>query len=157
MRSAGASLSLDAASTPGNAVINFSKTGAALPAGVVRLGAWSLKVLDRQLPLNLATALLHFSSVKLNGVAKVGADAVQVYPTSAMHGDAKLSGGDPAVIDRVAQAPISARRRSIGGFAAFRWSTDNRQRSQWQRHHRFRDKTLMLSYLSGTRGAQITH
>ena len=64
---AGASLSLDAASTPGTAVIDFSSpTPLATSTAVVRLGGLVAFVPNSTIPLYKSKALLHWTSVQLN-------------------------------------------------------------------------------------------
>jgi hypothetical protein len=118
----GATLTLNAASTPGTAVIDFSSTSA-LAAGVVRLGGLVATVPNAAASLYRGKSLLHFSSVSLNGTSTgpVGDDAVEVvgYFGDAT-GDGVLSGGDASLISRVATGVDNNPATGvIGGFAAY--------------------------------------
>ena len=119
----GATLTLDAASTAGTAVIDFSSP-TALAAGVVRLGGLVATVPNSAAPLYTTKALLHWSSLSINGSSTgvTGDDAVDVnaYFGDA-NGDGTLSGGDASLISRVATGVDNNPATGvIGGFAAFR-------------------------------------
>ena len=111
---------LATASTPGNAIIDFTSS-TALASGVVRLGGLVATVPDAAAVVYKAKALLHWSGVQLNGGATtvVGDDAVQVV---AYFGDTTgvgvLSAGGSALISRVA-TNLDATATNLPGFSAF--------------------------------------
>ncbi len=122
----GASLSLDAASTPGTAILDFnSQTALASSTAAVRLGGLVATVPDSAASLYKSKALLHWSGVTVNGgaIAAVGEDSVEVV---AYLGDAagtangSLSGGDTSDISAVATGTsTNATNGTLGGFSAF--------------------------------------
>ncbi len=120
----GASLSLDAASTAGTAILDFSSP-ALTQTGVLRLGGLAATVPASANSLYRSKALLHWSGVSLNGgaIAAVGDDAVEVV---AYFGDASgsangsLSGGDAADISAVATGiSTNSTLGTLSGFSAF--------------------------------------
>jgi hypothetical protein len=158
----GASLSLDAASTPGHAIIDFSSPAALTQTGVVGLGGLTATVPDSAAAVYKRKALLHWSGAQLNGgaIGVVGDDAVQLvaYLGDAT-GDGLLSGGDAAAISAVAVGTnTNVGLGRLGGFTAFplvdpvvlgdvsaNANTDAA------------DVTLLNSVLSGTSRPQIPH
>ncbi len=122
----GASLSLDAASTPGTAILDFSSPAAlATSAAVVRLGGLVATVPNSAASLYKSKALLHWSGMTLNGgsISAVGDDSVQVV---AYFGDASgsangsLSGGDASDISAVAtDIGTNSAAGTLSGFSAF--------------------------------------
>ncbi len=121
----GASLSLDAASTAGTAILDFSSPTALTQAGALRLGGLTATVPATANSLYRSKALLHWSGVTLNGGAinAEGGDAVEVV---AYFGDASgtangaLSGGDASDISAVATGTsTNATLGTLGGFSAF--------------------------------------
>jgi hypothetical protein len=157
---AGAALSLDAASSPGKAIIDFSSPSALTQAGVIRLGGLAATVPNSAAGLYKSKAMLHWSGVQLNGgtMAAIGADAVEVvaYFGDAT-GDGQLSGGDAAAISQAATGTFtSAALGTLGGFAAFPLADpvilgdlNNNGNADAP------DVTLINSLLSGTTHAQI--
>src|SRR5208282_2274842 len=111
---------LDAASTPGTAVIDFSSTTAIAP-GPERLGGLVATVPNSAGLVYKSKALLHFSSVVVNGAAATGDDAVDVDAYFGdTNGDGVLSGGDASDISRVASGvDNNAATGVIGGFSAY--------------------------------------
>ena len=122
----GASLSLDAASTPGTAILDFSSpTALASSTAVVRLGGLVATVPNSAASLYKSKALLHWSGVTLNGggIPALGDDSVEVV---AYFGDAlgsangSLSGGDASDISAVATGlGTNSTLGTLGGFSAF--------------------------------------
>ncbi len=122
----GASLSLDAASTPGTAILDFtSPTALTASTAPVRLGGLVATVPNSAASLYKSKALLHWSSVTLNGgaIAAVGDDSVEVV---AYFGDASgsangsLSGGDASDISAVATGmSTNSALGTLAGFSAF--------------------------------------
>ncbi len=151
-------LSLDASSSPGQAVIDFSSTTALTQTGVVRLGGLTATV--PKTAVYASTALLHFSGVTFNGgaIAAIGDDAVQVVDDFGdTNGDGTLSAGDAAQISRVATGiDTNATAGTLGGFSGFPLIdpmiiADLNNDGQVDAP----DVTLMSSYLSGTPRGQI--
>jgi uncharacterized repeat protein (TIGR03803 family) len=114
----GATLSLDAASTPGNAIIDFSTT-TPLPSAAgapILLGGLTATVPSEA--LYTAKDLLHFSSVSLStamgSVAAIGADALHmvVFPGDTTGGDGYISSADRLNMSRVVAGADT-------GFAAY--------------------------------------
>ncbi len=101
----GASLSLDPASTPGEAIIDFAKGSSTLSSGVVNLGGLVATVPNSAAAYYGGMALLHFSGVALagSGVTAMADDAVQVvaYFGDAA-GDGDLNSTDPLDISDTA-------------------------------------------------------
>ena len=120
----GASLSLDAASTPGTAILDFSSPiPLANSTAVVQLGGLVATVPNSAASLYKSKALLHWTGVTLNGgaISVVGGDAVQVvaYFGDAT-GDGTLSGGDASDISAVATGTsTNAALGTLSGFSAF--------------------------------------
>ena len=155
----GATLTLAASSTPGKAVIDFASL-APLTSGVVRLGELIATVPNSAASAYKTKALLHFSSVQLNGgaISVTPDDAVQVIAYFGdVTGDATLSTGDASLISRVATGVDNNPATGvIGGFAAYQLadpaligdlnSSGNVDAS---------DVTLINSFLSGTPRSQI--
>ncbi len=122
----GASLSLDAASTAGTAILDFSSpTALTSSTAVVRLGGLVATVPDSANSLYRSKALLHWSGVTLNGgaIAAEGDDSVQV---NAYFGDASgsangsLSGGDASDLSAVATGiSTNSALGTLSGFSAF--------------------------------------
>ncbi len=121
----GASLSLDAASTTGTAILDFSSPTALTQTGAVRLGGLVATVPATANSLYRSKALLHWSGVTLNGGAinAEGGDAVEIV---AYFGDASgtangsLSGGDASDISAVATGiSTNSTLGTLGGFSAF--------------------------------------
>ena len=119
----GASLTLAAASTAGNAIIDFTSQAALTQAGVVSLGGLVATVPNSAAALYKSKALLHWSGMTLNGgaIAVVGDDAVQVVAyLGDTTGDGVLSAGDGVGILRVATAmDTNAATNTLGGYTAF--------------------------------------
>ncbi len=120
----GASLSLDAASTAGTAILDFSSPTALTQTTAVRLGGLVATVPNTANSLYKSKALLHWSGVTLNGgaISAVGDDAVQIV---AYFGDASgsangsLSGGDASDISAVATGiSTNAALGTLSGFSA---------------------------------------
>ncbi len=121
----GASLSLDAASTAGTAILDFSSPTPLTAAGPVRLGGLTATVPSTAASLYKSKALLHWSGVTLNGgaIAALGDDSVEIV---AYFGDASgsangsLSGGDASDISEVATSmDTNAATGALAGFSAF--------------------------------------
>ncbi len=121
----GASLSLDAASTAGTAILDFSSPTALTQTSFLRLGGLTATVPATANSLYRSKALLHWSGVTLNGGAinAEGGDAVEIV---AYFGDASgtangnLSGGDASDISAVATGiSTNGTLGTLGGFAAF--------------------------------------
>ena len=120
----GASLSLDAASTAGTAILDFSSPTPLTQAGAVRLGGLTATVPSAANSLYKSKALLHWTGVTLNGgaIAVVGDDAVEVV---AYLGDASgtangsFSGGDASDISAAATGQTTnAAAGTLAGFSA---------------------------------------
>ena len=114
----GATLSLDASSTPGNAIIDFSTT-TPLPSAAgapILLGGLTATVPSEA--LYTAKDLLHFSNVSLStamgSVAAIGADALHmvVFPGDTTGGDGYISSADRLNMSRVVAGADT-------GFAAY--------------------------------------
>ncbi len=155
---ASATMSLDASSSPGNAVIDFSSPTALTQTGMIRLGGLTATVPNAA--VYGSTALLHFSGETLNGgaVAVEGDDAVQVVDEFGdTNGDGALSAGDAAQIARVATGlDVSAAAGTLGGFSGFPLINpviiaDLNNDSLVDAS----DVTLLNSYLTGTPRTQI--
>ncbi len=155
---ANATMSLDASSSPGLAVIDFSSPTALTQTGMVRLGGLTATVPNAA--VYKSTALLHFSGETLNGgaIAVTGDDAVQVVDyIGDTNGDGTLSAGDAAQLSRVATGiDINAAAGILGGFSGFPLvdpviigdlNNDSLVDAS--------DVTLLDSVLSGTPRAQI--
>ena len=121
----GASLSLDAASTPGTAILDFSSPTALTQTAFLRLGGLTATVPATANSLYRSKSLLHWSGVTLNGgtVAAEGADSVEVV---AYFGDASgsangsFSAGDGSDIAAVATGiSTNATLGTLAGFSAF--------------------------------------
>ncbi len=121
----GASFSLDAASTAGTAILDFTSPTPLTQTGAIRLGGLVATVPSTAASLYKSKALLHWSGVTLNGgaIAAVGDDSVEVV---AYLGDAagtangSLSGGDAADISEVATGmDTNAATGTLAGFSAF--------------------------------------
>ena len=120
----GATLSLDAASTAGTAILDFSSTTpVATSAGAVGLGGLVATVPNSASLLYKSKALLHWSGEQLNGgaIAVEGDDAIQVVAFFGdASGDGTLSGGDASDISAVATGTsTNAALGTLGGFTAF--------------------------------------
>ena len=121
----GATLTLDAASTAGSAVIDFSSS-TALTAGPVRLGGLVASVPNSAAPLYTQKGLMHWSGVSVSGtggsITTVGDDSMDILAYFGdADGDGSLSGGDASLISRVATGVDNSPATGvIGGFAAFR-------------------------------------
>ena len=154
---AGASLALDAASTPGTAIIDFS-SATALASGVVRLGGLVATVPNSASAFYGSAALLHWSGVQLNGgaIAVTGDDAVQVVDyLGDTNADGNLSGGDAAQIADL-NGGTNAAAGQLGGFSGFPLVTpsiigdvNNNGNADSA------DVTLLNSVLSGTPHPQV--
>jgi hypothetical protein len=157
---AGAIMSLDATSTPGTAIIDFTSPAALTQAGVVRLGGLVATVPNSAASLYRSKALLHFSGVSLNGgaIATTAADAVEItsYFGDAT-GDGSLSGGDASAISTVATGNFtSAATGTLGGFAAFPLADPTILGDlNSNGNPDAPDVTLLNSFLSGTPWPQI--
>ncbi len=122
---AGATLSLDPASTPGTAILDFSCPTPLTQTGVVRLGGLAATVPNSAAAFYKSKALLHWSGVKLNGgaIAALGDDAVEVvayFGDAAGTANGSLSAGDGSDISAVATGlGNNAAAGTLGGFAAF--------------------------------------
>ena len=122
----GASLSLDAASTPGTAILDFSSpTALTASTAPVRLGGLIAIVPNSAASLYKSKALLHWSGMTLNGgaIAVEGDDSVQVV---AYFGDASgsangsLSAGDASDISAAAVGiSTNIALGTLSGFSAF--------------------------------------
>ena len=121
----GASLSLDAASTPGIAILDFSSPTALTQTGPLRLGGLVATVPNSAASLYKSKALLHWSGTTLNNgaIAAQGDDSVEIV---AYFGDAagmaigSLSGTDVSDISAVATGlGTNSALGTLGGFAAF--------------------------------------
>ena len=155
----GATMSLDGTSTPGSAIFDFSSP-TALATGAVRLGSLVATVPNSAAALYKSKALLHFSSMQINGSSTgiVGDDAVEVvgYFGDAT-GDGSLSGGDASLISRVATGVDNNPATGvIGGFSAYQLADpaligDLNTSGSVDAS----DVTLMNSFLSGTPRPQI--
>ncbi len=121
----GASLSLDAASTPGTAILDFSSPTALTQTGALRLGGLVATVPNSAASLYKSKALLHWSGVTLNSgaIAAEGDDSVEIV---AYFGDASgsangsLSAGDGSDILAVAtNFSTNVALGTLGGLSAF--------------------------------------
>ncbi len=121
----GATLSLDAASTAGTAILDFSSPTALTQTGALRLGGLVATVPNSAASLYKSQALLHWSGVTLNGgaVAAQGADSVEIvayFGDAAGTANGNLSGADAADISAVAtNIGTNSALGSVGGFSAF--------------------------------------
>ena len=121
----GASLSLDAASTPGTAILDFSSPTALTQTAPVRLGGLVATVPNSAASLYKSKALLHWSGVTLNGgaIAAEGDDSVQVvayFGDAAGTANGSLSAGDASDISAVAIGiSTNAALGTLSGFSAF--------------------------------------
>ena len=122
----GASLSLDAASTAGTAILDFSSpTALATSTAAVRLGGLVATVPNSAASLYKSKALLHWSGVTLNGgaIAAVGDDSVEVvayFGDAAGTANGSLSGGDASDISAVATGmSTNPALGTLAGFSAF--------------------------------------
>jgi sugar lactone lactonase YvrE len=115
----GATLSLDAASTPGNAIIDFSTTAPLPSANGAPILLSGLMATVPSAAMYRAMDLLHFSSVSLStamgSIAAVGADALHlvVFPGDTTGGDGYISSADRLNMSRVVAGADT-------GFAAYR-------------------------------------
>jgi hypothetical protein len=115
----GATLSLDASSTPGNAIIDFSTTTPLPSAAGAPILLGGLTATLPSAAMYRAKDLLHFSSVSLNtasgSVAALGADALHmvVFPGDTTGGDGYISSADRLNMSRVVAGADT-------GFAAYR-------------------------------------
>ena len=113
----GASLSLDASSTPGNAIIDFSATAPLPSAATAPILLGGLVATVPSTAYYKAKDLLHFSSVTLHtaggSVAAIGADAVHLvtFPGNAS-GSGAITSADALDIARVVAG-------ADAGFAAY--------------------------------------
>ncbi len=156
---AGATFSLDASSTPGNAVLDFSSP-TALGAGIARLGELTATVPNSAAASYKGKALLHFTAAQLNGgaIAVTGDDAVEVVAWFGnASGDGTLSGGDASAISLVATGVnTNTAVGTLSGFSAFPLAdpvilADLNNDGLVDAS----DVTLLNSLLSGTPRAQI--
>ncbi len=121
----GASLSLDAASTAGTAILDFSSPTALTQTGALRLGGLVATVPNSAASLYKSKALLHWSGVTLNGgaIGAQGDDAVQIvayFGDAAGTANGNLSGADASDISAVATSiGTNSALGTVGGFAAF--------------------------------------
>ena len=158
---AGASLSLDSASTAGNAIIDFSSTTPlATSTAVSRLGGLVAIVPNSTIPLYKSKALLHWTGVQLNNtigpITVEGDDAVEVVAyLGDTNGDGSLSAGDGTNISTFSSSTSSA-TSTLGGFSAYPLADpsiigdlNNNGNADSG------DVTLLNSYLAGMPHAQI--
>jgi hypothetical protein len=120
---AGSVLSLDAASAPGKAILDFTSPTALTATGSIRLGSLLATVPNAASSSYKAKALLSFTGSVLNGgaVAVVGEDAVELVAYAGdVNGDGVLSGGDAGMMARVAVGmDTNSASGTLGGFAAY--------------------------------------
>ncbi len=121
----GASLSLDAASSAGTAILDFSSPTALTQTGPVRLGGLTATVPNSTASLYKSKALLHWTGATLNGgaIAVQGDDAVQVvayFGDASGSANASLSAGDASDISAVAVSlNTNTTLGTLSGFSAF--------------------------------------
>ena len=156
----GASLSLDAASTAGNAILDFSSSTALTATGVVSLGGLVATVPNAAAALYKSKALLHWSGVQLNGgaITVVGDDAVQVVSYFGdTTGDGTLSSGDASLVSRIAtRLDTNAATGTLGGFSAFQLADPVIVGNlSGNGNVDSADITLLNSFLAGLQRAQI--